>query len=436
MLMCRSPLRQCGVFVTAVLLASACSGGITTVDTAGTTTTIEVPTTTQVPTTTEAATTTTQPPTTTEPTTTTEPPPLEWNLLAGGDVLMDRTAPAGIDPFAGLVPTLASADLAMVNVEMAISDRGTAVGGKQFTFRAPPVAAEIIGAAGIDVATLANNHARDYGADALLDTVSLLQAAGVTPIGAGPTSTDAFTPAVLTVGPIGQQITVAFLGAALVVPGGFAATSDRAGVADGNDRDRVLANVRVAAAANDVVIVTLHWGIERDTCPSDTHRRFAEQILEAGATAVVGHHPHVLQPVEFADGKAVAYSLGNFAWHPRGGITGDTGLLELKFVDTDLVDVVVHPHVLDGNGAPVPITDGSRFDRINDIVSGDCEKDDPPPVTYAEPTTSVAPTTTGPTTTGPTTTGPTTTGPTTSVAPTTAVPTTAAPADGADGADG
>lgn len=429
--------RSFAAVVSVCWLGAACSGGVTTVGSIETTVVAPTtaPTTTAAPTTSVPTSTTTS---TTMATTTTEPPPVEWNLVAGGDVLMDRTAPAGIDPFAGLVPSLASADLALVNVEMAISNRGSAVPGKQFTFRAPPVAAQIIADAGIDMATLANNHARDFGPDALLDTVDLLEATGVSTIGAGASATDAFTPGVLTVGPPGQEITVAFVGASLVMPGGFAATSSRAGVADGNDRDRVLANVRVAAESYDVIVATLHWGTERDTCPRSTHVDFAQRLLDAGATAVIGHHPHVLQPVVFEDGKVVAYSLGNFAWHPRNTITGDTGLLDLSFVGTELVDVVVHPHVLDSNGAPVPISEGSRFDRINDIVSGDCEKHDPPPVTSppsttAPDTTSTStpdtstPTTEPTSTTSVDTTTSTTAGATTTVAPTTVAPTTAAP---------
>jgi len=300
---------------------------------------------------------------------------------------MDRTAPAGIDPFVGIEPALSSADIALVNVEMAISDRGSPVPGKLFTFRAPPVAAETIGAAGIDVATLGNNHARDFGGAALIDTIELLRAQGVVTVGAGATSTEAFAPTVLTVGPPEQEISVAVIGASLIMPGGFAATESRSGVANGNDRDRVLANVRAAAEQYDVVVVTLHWGIERDTCPTLSHRDFASQLLEAGATALIGHHPHVLQPVEFANGKVVAFSMGNFAWHPRNTITGDTGVLELSFVGAELVEVKVHPHILDSNGAPVPISEGFRFDRINEIVGGECEKHDPPSVTYAPPTT-------------------------------------------------
>ncbi|MCB0992669.1 MAG: CapA family protein, partial [Acidimicrobiales bacterium] len=397
---------------------------------AQTTTTAAPTTTTTAPTTT----TTTQAPTTTEPptTTTTEPPPFQWTLMAGGDVLMDRTAPAGIDPFVGLQPQLASADLAMVNVEMAISDRGTAIAGKQYTFRAPPAAAQIIANAGIDLATVANNHARDFGTDAFLDTMNLLTDAGVTVLGGGQNDTEAYTPRVVTLGEPGREIDVAFIAASLIMPWGFGATPSRAGIADGNDRNRVLANVRVAAESNDIVIVTLHWGIERNTCPEPTHQTFAQQLLEAGATAVIGHHPHVLQPVEFADGKLIAYSLGNFAWHPRTSITADTGILELRFTDTELTGYEFHPHVLGANGAPEPVDSGVRFDRINQIVSGQCELHDPPPVTTAPNTTTTTAATTTTTASSTTTTVDTTTTTpttTTTTAPTstTAVTTSTAP---------
>ena len=159
---------------------------------------------------TTATTTTTIAPTTTLP-------DLSWTLLAGGDVLMDRSEAADIDPFVGIEPALATADIALINVEMVISDRGKPA-NKTFVFRAPPSAAERIAAAGVDVANLANNHAMDYGADALLDTINHLQARGVVALGAGATSTDAYRHQVIEVRP---GVRVAFVGASAVVPHGF-----------------------------------------------------------------------------------------------------------------------------------------------------------------------------------------------------------------------
>jgi poly-gamma-glutamate synthesis protein (capsule biosynthesis protein) len=277
-----------------------------------------------------------------------------------------------------------------VNVEMAISDVGTPVPGKEFVFRAPPPAADRIAAAGIDVANLGNNHARDYGADALLDTVARLRAAGVQTVGAGADSTEAWTPAVLAVG----DLSIAVLGATEVEPSGFRAGADHPGVAvvkGDDDLEHLRAAVTQAAAAFDVVLFVVHWGIERDTCPSEERQvRYAQAALEAGASAVIGSHPHVLQPVAFdaQSGTAVAYSLGNFVWHPRSGITGETGVLELVFDDDRVVEARVHPHLLDGDGLPVPASEGDRVDRIHEIVSGDCARHDPPP---SVPPSSTAP---------------------------------------------
>ena len=237
-----------------------------------------------------------------------------WTLLAGGDVLMDRTEPAGIDPFEFIEPSLASADVAVVNAEMAISDRGSAI-DKEFVFRAPPPAAERIAAAGIDVASLANNHARDYGPDALLDTVALLETAGVVALGAGADDAAAYGYRVLHAG----NVRVAFVATSMVVPWTFPAGPDRPGIASARPTDRTLESVRAAARAADVVIVVVHWGVERQTCPVAEQRDVAREFLDAGAEVVIGHHPHVLQPVEFDGGKLVAYSLGNFVWHPRPG---------------------------------------------------------------------------------------------------------------------
>ncbi len=317
--------------------------------------------------------------------TTTAVPDLTWTLLAGGDVLMDRSEAADIDPFAGIVPPLSSADIALVNVEMVISDRGEPLDDKEYTFRAPPSAASRIAAAGIDVANLANNHAADFGPEALLDTVDLLESEDVIALGAGATSADAYRHRIIEVRP---GVRVAFVGASMVVPLGFPATGTRPGIASAYQQDRVLASVRAAAGEAEVVIAVVHWGIERMTCPDGRQRDFAFRLLQHGADAVIGQHPHVLQPVAFDDGQLVAYSLGNFVWHFRSGITGDTGVLQIDFDGSEIVGWSLYPHQLDANGAPVPARDGVRVDRIIDIVSGNCARHQPPPTTAAaEPKT-------------------------------------------------
>ena len=367
-----------GLLSAAALTASACTGGSVLRSSDGASPTLPPSSTTvQVPESTSAATTLVD-------TTTTEPD-RSWRLLAGGDVLMTRTEPAGIDPFALLDPALGSSDFSLVNVEMAISDRGEPH-WKEFVFRAPPSAAERIAAGGVSVANLANNHAADYGPDALTDTIDLLEEAGVTTIGAGRDADEAYQYRLLSAT---NGVRVAFVGASMIVPSGFPAGSATPGIASAHSpaRARVLDTVRAAAAEADAVIVAVHWGIERDTCPSNEQRLLARQLLEAGADAVIGHHPHVLQPVELVGNKLVAYSLGNFIWHVRSGITGETGVLQIDFDGDDVVTWEFHPHVLDANGAPTPADSGDRVDRIRDIISGNCAPHDPPPPVRTSTTT-------------------------------------------------
>ena len=359
-------------------MASACVESPRVRSSTGASPTLPPETTAPVPTTTPI--TTVQSTTTTESTRT-------WTLLAGGDVLMERSERLGLDPFQSIEPGLRSADLSVVNVEMAISDRGTPQ-DKTYVFRAPPSAARRIAAGGVRVANLANNHAMDYGGDALADTIDLLEGAGVATIGAGRDIDEAYRYRILTTD---RGVSVAFVGASHVVPANFAAGSSTPGVASAHPPDlaRVLDTVRAAVAAADAVVAIVHWGIERDPCPDDAQRLLARQLLDAGADAVIGHHPHVLQPVVFTGEKLVAFSLGNFIWEPRQHMSGETGVLQIDFEGDRVVDWAFHPHLLDGDGVPVPADSGPRVDRIRDIIDeGDCGPHRPPPTST---TTSLPP---------------------------------------------
>ena len=156
-------------------------------------------------------------------------------------------------------------------------------------------------------------------------------------------------------------------GASQIIPAGsWVATSSQAGIASAGkhviDRntENLLNAVRAAKASNDVVLVVLHWGIEGNVCPSAVQRSLGARLRAAGATAVLGAHPHVLQPIvvdvkpsaasQGPDRGLIAYSMGNFIWDPRSGATGETGLLELRFNGANLVGHQFHPHRLDGNG--------------------------------------------------------------------------------------
>lgn len=221
---------------------------------------------------------------------------------------------------------VAEADLFVVNLECAVSDRGERWPdpGKPFFFRAPPVAAEVLRRLGVGCVTLANNHALDYGTDALLDTVRHLTDAGIASAGAGPDAAAARAPAVLRA----RELTVGVV-ALTDHPADYAAGPDSPGVAYADLRRGLPGWVTAAIGGLDtnVVVASPHWGPNMVAEPVGHVRAAAAALRATGATLVAGHSAHVFHGVE--DG--VLYDLGDFiddyAVHPV--LRNDLGLLWL-----------------------------------------------------------------------------------------------------------
>lgn len=287
--------------------------------------------------------------------------PRAWpiTIAAVGDIMVGRSVAASITaadpaaPFAGVHEPLMAADVAMGNLECAISDRGAPV-QKAYTFRAPPLAARGLALAGFDVLGLANNHALDYGADALADTIALLAAEEVATAGAGPALDAALAPAVVEV----RGLRIAVLAFADVPSEAgydmtaWAATATTAGIAWA-DAETVERAVTRAAASADAVIVMLHFGAEYAVQPSDAQRDLARLAIDSGAVLVVGHHPHVLQEVEEYGGGLIAYSLGNFVFDGFEGAANNTAILSLELDETGVVSWRLIPATIGWDGLPV-----------------------------------------------------------------------------------
>ena len=235
-------------------------------------------------------------------------------LGLAGDTMLGRSvaqALASKPPTALFSPELVEAaleaDLFVLNLECCISERGTPWPDpfKPFFFRAPPVAVEALALLGVDCVTLANNHALDFGADALLDTVEHLRAAGIASVGAGADLEQARAPAVLErdgfrLGVIGVTDH----------PAEYAATADRPGVVHA-DLDHGLPDwlheaLRTVDA--DAVLVSPHWGPNMVAEPLRRVRQAAAALLGSGATLLAGHSAHVFHGVE----RDVIYDLGDF----------------------------------------------------------------------------------------------------------------------------
>lgn len=242
-------------------------------------------------------------------------------LAAVGDVMLDRDD-AGVWRSVGGV--LRRADLATANLEGAVSAGGVALLDKDYVFRGPPQALRAMRrATGVDVLSVANNHTLDFGRAAFLDTLRHARAAGVATVGGGADDRSARRPVVLVRG----GLRIAFLGYSDVNPLGFPAGPATPGTARAWPW-QVAEDVRRAKRANDLVVVWFHWGEELVPEPSAAQRRLAAEALAAGATVVLGAHPHVLGGVARpARGRLVAWSLGNFVFPSFRDDTTRTGIL-------------------------------------------------------------------------------------------------------------
>lgn len=292
-------------------------------------------------------------------------PDRDITLAFAGDVhFMDRTASLLTDPataFGPIAPVLESADVAMVNLETAITERGTPE-PKQFHFRAPASAFDAVRAAGVDVVTIANNHSLDYGQVGLDDTLANAHRAGVPAIGAGKDATEAYAPWVTTV----RGTRIAFVAVSQIheLEYSWAAKDNRPGVAMAVDVARASAAVRAAKAQADVVVVYVHWGVEGNSCPTAEMKNFAAQMSAAGATIVLGTHAHLLLGQGHIGNTYVDYGLGNFLWWRDDAFSNDTGVLRLTLHGGVVSrSELVPASISRTTGQPVPVS-GAEADRI------------------------------------------------------------------------
>lgn len=205
-----------------------------------------------------------------------------------------------------------NADITMVNEEFPFSNRGTQAQDKQFTFRVDPGYVKILQEMGIDVVTVANNHALDYGTDALSDTFQTLDNAGIAYVGAGDNLERASQPYVIKAG--GK--TFGFLAASRVIPEvSWNIDNRQPGMLCTYDSAELCNAVQKAKETCDYVVVYVHWGIERENTPQDYQRQLGKAYIDAGADMVIGAHPHVLQGIEYYNGKPIVYSLGNYIFN-------------------------------------------------------------------------------------------------------------------------
>ena len=315
----------------------------------------------------------------------------EVTLVAAGDVMLGRTIGEGIArhgpewPLAPVAGVLRSADIAFVNLESPLTARGVPA-DKDFVFRGPPAGALGLARAGVDIVSLANNHVLDYGLEGLTDTMQALSEAGVSYAGAGADEAAARSAAIIE----RNGLRVAFLAYVNTPPdsvSGFDASStratpDRAGVA-WLLPETVAADVTAARQRADLVIVSMHTGTEYEDSPTELQEAAAHAAIDAGATLVLGGHPHVLQGIERYKGGLIIYSLGNFVFdfdnvdyaHPglpsalsamlRVRMTA-AGVLDCEIVPVAIAKADGRPHLAGAAEAPAVL------ERVSRLSDGSC----------------------------------------------------------------
>lgn len=255
-------------------------------------------------------------------------------------------------------PVIQRADLAVANLETAVTDSG-APAAKLFVFRTPSTAFAALQGGGIDVVSMANNHGMDYGEAGLRDSLSAARRYRFPVIGIGLDDDQAYRPFRRTIN--GQRI--AIIGATQVLDdeliSAWTARPGKPGLASAKDVPRLVRAVREARATSDTVVVFLHWGIELQQCPSPDQRTLAKQLVAAGADVVIGGHAHRLEGAGKIGRALVDYGLGNFVWYGTSELSTQSGVLLVTVEGRRVLGYRFEPaRIVDG--VPRPLNGAKR----------------------------------------------------------------------------
>ncbi|HHV96404.1 MAG TPA: CapA family protein [Clostridiaceae bacterium] len=269
-------------------------------------------------------------------------------IIAIGDILLGRGVEYNIKniqedftyPFRQVVDVLRQGDIVFANLEGPITESTKSLdpNGK-IVLKHPEKATEGIKYAGINVLNLANNHIMDYYEKGLLDTIEILQKHGITYAGAGKNIEEARKPAIIE--KKGKKIAVlsytdkaelTFKGDPML---SFAAEEDKSGVAP-RKYELIKEDIEAIREEVDILIVSLHWGVEDSFNVTEEQREFAHQLIDDGADIILGHHPHRFQGVEIYNGKPIVYSLGNFIFDQNDPRNQESFIVNMNFKDNKL----------------------------------------------------------------------------------------------------
>lgn len=260
-----------------------------------------------------------------------------------------------------VVDIMKDADIMVANNEFTVSNRGARMPNKYYTFRAYPERLAIYDAMGVDIVSIANNHVYDYGEDAFLDMLGHLKEYDIPCVGGGVNRDEATKPYYF----IANGYKIAFLAATraekyILTP---EATDTSSGVFRAYDPTLLIETISEVKKTSDYVVVLMHWGRE------DSHELEQVQIdtgkmyIDAGADLIVGSHAHVLQGMEFYNGKLIAHNLGDFIFNRE---TKDTGILNVTINNDGNMSYEFIP-CFQNNFKTTLLEDSDKLRVINDM---------------------------------------------------------------------
>lgn len=296
---------------------------------------------------------------------------------ATGDIMLGRRVGKLLDDngwesaYTGFSSVFNRSDLVFGNLECSLSERGQKLLGKGIWLRASPNKAELLKEAGFSILSLANNHILDYGNDALTDTIAFLDEKGIGHVGAGKDIDAAREPVIFKKG----DTSIGFLAYnefsyyfwSYEERRKFLAEEDIPGTAP-MDIDPIIEDVKKLKSKVDLVVVSLHWGIEESNLVTDEQRRIAQALVDAGVDIIIGHHPHVIQGIEIYKGRPIIYSLGNYIFDQNDENNKQGMVAEIEIVRGNLTSLLLHPLYVKDKSEPI-IPEGEKLSEIMDKIS-------------------------------------------------------------------
>ena len=276
------------------------------------------------------------------------------SLVVVGDIMLEdgpsHAMRKGKDPFAGFAHLFKNADIRIGNLECVVATNGSPEEDKPNVFRVSPKSLKFL-KRHFDAVGLANNHSGDFGPQAFAQMLGLLDKEGLGVYGGGMNLAQAHTPWIVE----RKGLRIAILGYDEFQPRTFEADTDKPGVAWSEDA-QVVRDIQAARSRwkADVVIPIMHWGWE-DPIANARQRQLARLMIDAGADAVIGGHPHQVQDTETYQGKPIFYSLGNFVFDGFSDPINNTGwVLRMELDRSGVRKVEVHVAKIGAGGIPKP----------------------------------------------------------------------------------